>query len=353
MARWNDVALSPSLWQALGREAEAQRSFRKSEALQREKARASGGAGAGPGAGAGAEAGAGAGASAGAKAGAGPKAGAPPAAPCDEVRFTDLTGGDDPLSWVVNIHRRLGGTNGQIEVEEVQAIVVSGGGDALEKKAAQLSLRGKHAHAAACRLRVAAATFASYAFTQQGQTKRQWARGGQASAWALVQTARGICEDVASAASDRSDTALAVRAWQLALPFDSDGTKPDDSDGPHDLPKIHCNVGLACRDARRWREAREHFGTAADRFLRPLPHAHTRAHAYVHVHARVCMRMHACACQVGGAPHTRWMHPLLCTGATPTRCYTYYGYTYYGYNYYGTGTTLTRCSSWRASSSKG
>ena len=53
MARWNDVALSPSLWQALGREAEAQRSFRKSEALQREKARAGGGAGAGAGAGSG------------------------------------------------------------------------------------------------------------------------------------------------------------------------------------------------------------------------------------------------------------------------------------------------------------
>lgn len=58
-----------STLQALGREEAAQRSFRKSEELQREQARADAAAGSG-------------------------------AAGEDNLRFTDLTDGVDPLSWV-------------------------------------------------------------------------------------------------------------------------------------------------------------------------------------------------------------------------------------------------------------
>lgn len=154
-----------------------------------------------------------------------------------------------------------------------EAHFVGGQCERLEAKAKALVARGKHVHAAACRLRVAAALFEGYRLAESAMPRRKWERGGRKTAWVgLVEVARGICEDVACGEGEGTpadkfgrNAQLGLRAWRLALPFDGDGTSPADDDGPHDYGKMHCNAGLAARDLRRYEEARGYFAEAAAR----------------------------------------------------------------------------------------
>lgn len=163
------------------------------------------------------------------------------------------------------------GDASRLSADEVSAIVDHGQDEKLEAKAKALEARGKHVHAAACRLRVAAALFESYRLAESAMPRRKWERGGKKHAWVgLVRRARAICEDVAEAEGTPNDkfgrnAQLGLRAFRLALPFDGDGTSPADDDGPHDYGKIHCNAGLAARDLRRYEEARGYFAEAAAR----------------------------------------------------------------------------------------
>jgi len=207
---------------ALGREEEARRSFRQSEELAREAAKQE-------------ELSSGRGARA-----------------EDNLRFTDLTDGVDPLVWVSPDWTPR--TSAKLTDVEVQASLSLA--SALQEKARVLMSRGKSLHAAACRLRVAAALFVSYELQREVLPSQKWAKK-KAKAWkASVALGIDYCCDVADAAFGGREFGLALRAWRLALPYDGDGTAIDNKGGPHDYPNLRLNVGLALRDSNQYVEAR-------------------------------------------------------------------------------------------------